>query len=130
MSGRRKYCLVSFVSALISMAIGAILLAFLVSCVPVPVTEYDNNENLITKIPEIVNSVSEATPNREVCIAVDFLNVRRGPGEDFESVDLLRIGDCYAVRSEENGWLLLENIGWVNADSPTCGGNCVWNASP
>ena len=54
-------------------------------------------------------------------ITVDSLNVRKGPGTNYDVVTTVKQGQAYTITEVKNGWGKLKSgAGWINLSTKYC----------
>src|SRR5699024_4611102 len=59
------------------------------------------------------------TSANEAIINTDYLNVRSGPGTNYEKIDQVNTGEVYTIVNEEDNWIEIEindRTGWVTSE--------------
>lgn len=84
-----------------------------------------NNKKLsffLIGVTSLVLSISSVVYASEALINVNNLNVRNGPGTDFEPIGQINNGESYPILEEQGGWVKLQigdNTGWVSNEFVT-----------
>ncbi len=70
-------------------------------------------EEVVEEPVEVKEEVIEEPKKQMVYVAINDLNIRKGPGKEFERTGKFTGKGEFAVNQIKDGWAELENGGWI-----------------